>query len=108
MSSFHLAIVLLFLFFITLLTRYLPFVFSRHLNQWPVIRRLEKTLPPGIITIIALYTLVEIPELPLVEASTKLVGMGCVAVLHFFWRNMFISLFGGFFVYQAAFYLIGI
>lgn len=106
MNSFDLALVLLYLFLITLLTRYLPLVFSHHLVQVPMIRRIEKTLPPGIITIVALYALVEIPSLPLVEASTKLAGMGGVAVLQLVWRNMFISLFGGFFLYQAAFYLI--
>lgn len=106
MNSFDLALLLLYLFLITLSTRYLPLVFSQRLVQVPLIRRIEKTLPPGIITIVALYALVDIPSLPLAEASTKLAGMGSVAVLHLIWRNLFISLFGGFFLYQAAFYLI--
>lgn len=84
---------------LTVATRTLPFIFSRHLSQSTRAQVLGKYLPAAIMTLLVVYELH--PGNAQVDGHlfAQVIALLCVAVIHVWRRNIILSLAVGMLVY---------
>lgn len=77
----------------TMLTRAIPFLVFRDAEKVPkIILYLGKVLPPAVIATLVIYALRNTQVLTGTHGIPELIGVLCAGVLHWIWRNSFISI----------------
>ncbi len=77
----------------TMLTRAIPFLVFRDANKVPkIVLYLGKVLPPAVIATLVIYALRNTEVLTGAHGIPELIGVLCAGVLHWIWRNSFISI----------------
>lgn len=85
----------------TVITRFLPFLIFPAEKPTPVyIQYLGKVLPPAVLGLLVIYSLKEVNFLVGNRGIPELIGVATVAILHFWKKNMFLSIAGGTAVYM--------
>ncbi len=80
----------------TMLTRFLPFLVFRADKPTPkYIRYLGKALPAAIFGMLVVYCLKNVNVFTGSHGMPELIGIGIVALLHLWKRNMLLSIAGG-------------
>lgn len=77
----------------TMLTRAVPFLIFRDANKVPkIVLYLGKVLPPAVIATLVIYALRNTEVLAGSHGIPELIGVLCAGILHWVWRNSFISI----------------
>ena len=77
----------------TMLTRAIPFLVFRDAEKVPkIVLYLGKVLPPAVIATLVIYALRNTDVLAGTHGIPELIGVLCAGVLHWIWRNSFISI----------------
>ena len=77
----------------TMLTRAIPFLIFRDANKVPkIVLYLGKVLPPAVIATLVIYALRNTEVLAGSHGIPELIGVLCAGILHWVWRNSFISI----------------
>lgn len=77
----------------TMFTRAIPFLVFRDAGKVPkIILYLGKVLPPAVIATLVIYALRNTDVLTGAHGIPELIGVLCAGVLHWIWRNSFISI----------------
>ncbi len=77
----------------TMLTRAIPFLVFRDSGKVPkIVLYLGKVLPPAVIATLVIYALRNTPVLTGAHGIPELIGVIAAGVLHWIWRNSFISI----------------
>ena len=77
----------------TMLTRAIPFLVFRDADKVPkIILYLGKVLPPAVIATLVIYALRNTQILTGAHGIPELIGVLTAGVLHWIWRNSFISI----------------
>lgn len=77
----------------TMLTRAIPFLVFRDADKVPkIILYLGKVLPPAVIATLVIYALRNTQVLTGAHGIPELIGVLTAGVLHWIWRNSFISI----------------
>ncbi|WP_026564888.1 branched-chain amino acid transporter permease [Bacillus sp. UNC41MFS5] len=85
----------------TMLTRFLPFIVFPPDKPTPnYIKYLGKVLPSAVIGLLVIYCFKNVSILSGSHAIPELIGVSVVALLHFWRRNMLLSIAGGTIVYM--------
>ncbi|KDN82836.1 branched-chain amino acid transporter permease [Kitasatospora cheerisanensis] len=90
---------LLTMFAVTLLLRAAPFVLLGRLRESGLLRFLAATMPAGVMVILTVYTL---RDVPLAEAGPAAAGLAATLGLHLWRRNALLSIVAGTAVYMLA------
>ena len=80
---------------ITVGLRALPFPVARTLARHPIADDLSRWMPAGAVMILAIYCLAGIKDTTTTHGVAEAAGVGTVALLHLWKRNMLISIVGG-------------
>lgn len=93
----------------TVITRFLPFlVFPANKPTPKYVKYLGKVLPPAVLGLLVIYCLREVNLFTGNNGIPELVSVAVVTLLHFWRKNMFLSIAGGTIVYmllvQVIFY----
>lgn len=85
----------------TMLTRFVPFlVFPSGKPTPKYVKYLGKVLPSAVIGLLVIYCLKDINLLKGSHGIPELISVAVVAILHFWKRQMFVSIAGGTVVYM--------
>ncbi|NYV66637.1 AzlD domain-containing protein [Bacillus sp. Gen3] len=85
----------------TMLTRFVPFiVFPSGKNTPKYIQYLGKVLPSSVFGLLVIYSLKDVRLLSGSHGIPELLGVITVAILHFWKKNMFLSIAGGTIIYM--------
>lgn len=85
----------------TMLTRFVPFlVFPSGKPTPPYIKYLGKVLPAAVFGLLVIYCLKEVKVFSGNHGAPEFLGVAVVAILHFWRKNMFLSIAGGTIVYM--------
>ena len=77
----------------TMLTRAIPFLVFRDADKVPkMVLYLGKVLPPAVIATLVIFALRNTEVLSGSHGIPELLGVLCAGVLHWIWRNSFISI----------------
>lgn len=77
----------------TMLTRAIPFLVFRDADKVPkMVLYLGKVLPPAVIATLVIYALRNTEVLTGTHGIPELIGVLCAGILHWIWRNSFISI----------------
>lgn len=77
----------------TMLTRAIPFLVFRDAEKVPkIVLYLGKVLPPAVIATLVIYALRNTEVLTGAHGIPELIGVLTAGVLHWVWRNSFISI----------------
>ena len=77
----------------TMLTRAIPFLVFRDASKVPkIVLYLGKVLPPAVIATLVIYALRNTQVLTGAHGIPELIGVLTAGVLHWIWRNSFISI----------------
>ncbi len=77
----------------TMLTRALPFLVFRDAEKVPkIVLYLGKILPPAVVATLVIYFLRSTDFLTGNHGIPEIIGVLCAGVLHWIWRNSFISI----------------
>lgn len=77
----------------TMLTRAIPFLVFRDAQKVPkIVLYLGKVLPPAVIATLVIYALRNTEVLTSSHGIPELIGVLCAGVLHWVWRNSFVSI----------------
>ena len=77
----------------TMLTRAIPFLVFRDANKVPkIVLYLGKVLPPAVIATLVIYALRNTKVLTGAHGIPELIGVLVAGVLHWIWRNSFVSI----------------
>ena len=77
----------------TMLTRAIPFLVFRDAEKVPkIILYLGKVLPPAVIATLVIYAIRNTQVLTGAHGIPELIGVLTAGVLHWIWRNSFISI----------------
>jgi len=77
----------------TMLTRAIPFLVFRDAEKVPkIILYLGKVLPPAVIATLVIYALRNTEVLTGAHGIPELIGVLTAGILHWIWRNSFISI----------------
>lgn len=87
--------------FITLLTRYLPFLIFKN-KSYPVIEYLGDVLPFAIMAMLVVYCLRSVDLLSGNHGVCEIIGVGSVILLHLLKRNILLSIIGGTVIYMLC------
>ncbi|MFD8596551.1 branched-chain amino acid transporter permease [Kitasatospora sp. NPDC059646] len=93
---------LLVMFAVTLLLRAAPFVLLGRLRESGLLRFLAVTMPAGVMVILTVYTL---RDVPLAGAGPAAAGLVATLGLHLWRRNALLSIVAGTAVYMLALHL---
>jgi branched-subunit amino acid transport protein AzlD len=85
----------------TMLTRFVPFiVFPSGKNTPKYIQYLGKVLPSSVFGLLVIYSLKDVKLLSESHGIPELLGVITVVILHFWKKNMFLSIAGGTIIYM--------
>lgn len=85
----------------TITTRFLPFlVFPAGKSTPKYIQYLGKVLPPAVFGLLVIYCLKDVSILTGNHGSPEFIGVAIVVLLHYWKKNMFLSIAGGTIVYM--------
>ncbi|MBU5214905.1 branched-chain amino acid transporter permease [Heyndrickxia oleronia] len=85
----------------TMLTRFVPFiVFPSGKNTPKYIQYLGKVLPSSVFGLLVIYSLKDVRILSGSHGIPELLGVITVVILHFWKKNMFLSIAGGTIIYM--------
>ncbi|MGK4044606.1 branched-chain amino acid transporter permease [Heyndrickxia oleronia] len=85
----------------TMLTRFVPFiVFPSGKNTPKYIQYLGKVLPSSVFGFLVIYSLKDVRLLSGSHGIPELLGVITVVILHFWKKNMFLSIAGGTIIYM--------
>ncbi|OUQ12295.1 branched-chain amino acid transporter AzlD [Massilimicrobiota sp. An142] len=87
--------------FVTLLTRYLPFLVFKN-KSYPVIEYLGDVLPYAIMAMLVVYCLRSVDLLSGNHSICEIIGVGSVILLHLLKRNTLLSIIGGTVIYMLC------
>jgi branched-subunit amino acid transport protein AzlD len=91
----------------TMLTRFLPFIVFPSGKSTPnYIQYLGKLLPSAVIGLLVIYCFKNVNILSGSHGIPEIIGVAVVALLHFWRRNMLLSIAGGTIVYMILVQLI--
>lgn len=77
----------------TMLTRAIPFLVFRDVDKVPkIVLYLGKVLPPAVIATLVIYALRNTEVLTGAHGIPELIGVLVAGILHWIWRNSFISI----------------
>ena len=77
----------------TMLTRAIPFLIFRDADKVPkIVLYLGKVLPPAVIATLVIYALRNTEVLTGTYGIPELAGVLCAGILHWIWRNSFVSI----------------
>ncbi len=77
----------------TMLTRAIPFLVFRDEKKVPkIVLYLGKVLPPAVIATLVIFALRNTEVLSGSHGIPELLGVLCAGILHWIWRNSFISI----------------
>ncbi|MDH5161709.1 branched-chain amino acid transporter permease [Heyndrickxia oleronia] len=86
----------------TMLTRFVPFiVFPSGKNTPKYIQYLGKVLPSSVFGLLVIYSLKDVRILSGSHGIPELLGVITVVILHFWKKNMFLSIAGGTIIYMV-------
>ncbi|MCM3239360.1 branched-chain amino acid transporter permease [Heyndrickxia oleronia] len=86
----------------TMLTRFVPFiVFPSGKNTPKYIQYLGKVLPSSVFGLLVIYSLKDVKLLSGSHGIPELLGVFTVIILHFWKKNMFLSIAGGTIIYMV-------
>jgi branched-subunit amino acid transport protein AzlD len=86
----------------TMLTRYLPFIVFPSGKPTPnYIQYLGKVLPSAVIGLLVIYCFKDVSLLTGSHGIPELIGVAVVALLHFWKKQMLLSIAGGTIVYMV-------
>lgn len=86
----------------TMLTRFLPFLVFPSGKPTPVyVHYLGKVLPSAVIGLLVIYCFKDVSILTGTHGIPEFISVAVVAMLHFWKRNMFLSIAGGTIVYMV-------
>lgn len=101
MSTMQQAMMIATVVFGTMLTRFLPFAVFRTGKPTPeYVQYLGKVLPSAVIGLLVIYCFKDVHFLAGSYGIPELIGVAVVALLHFWKRNMLVSIAGGTIVYM--------
>ena len=85
----------------TMLTRFLPFIIFPSGKPTPkYVQYLGKVLPPAVIGLLVIYCFKDVSLLSGSYGIPELIGAAAVVLLHFWKKNMLLSIAGGTIVYM--------
>ena len=85
----------------TMITRFLPFLIFPASKPTPkYIQYLGKVLPSAVLGLLVIYCLQQVNFLSGSYGIPELIGIGVVTILHYWKRNMLLSIAGGTIVYM--------
>ncbi|MCJ2147210.1 MULTISPECIES: branched-chain amino acid transporter permease [Bacillus] len=85
----------------TMLTRFLPFIIFPSGKPTPkYVQYLGKVLPPAVIGLLVIYCFKDVSLLSGSHGIPELIGAAAVVLLHFWKKNMLLSIAGGTIVYM--------
>ena len=87
--------------FVTLLTRYLPFLVFKN-KSYPVIEYLGDVLPYAIMAMLVVYCLRSVELFSGNHGICEMIGVGSVILLHLIKRNTLLSIIGGTVIYMLC------
>ncbi|MBC8571099.1 branched-chain amino acid transporter permease [Zongyangia hominis] len=91
----------------TMVTRFLPFLLFPADKPTPkVIKYLGKVLPCAVIGLLVVYCLKDVAVLSWPYGLPELIGIGATAALHWWKRNMLLSIAGGTVLYMVLVQLV--
>lgn len=101
MSTTEHIITILMVVLATMLTRFLPFILFPAGKKTPdFIQYLGKTLPYAAIGLLLIYCIKDVSFTTYPFGLFEIISISAVAILHFWKRNMFISIFSGTILYM--------
>lgn len=91
----------------TMLTRFVPFlVFPPGKSTPKYIQYLGSVLPPAVFGLLVIYCLQDVSLLSGTHGIPELLGVSIVVLLHYWKKNMFLSIAGGTIAYMALVQLV--
>lgn len=91
----------------TMFTRFLPFIFFPAGKPTPkYVQYLGKVLPPAVIGLLVIYCFKDVRLLSGSHGIPEFIGVAVVALLHFWKKNMLLSIAGGTIVYMVLLQLV--
>ncbi len=101
-DGLHLSLIIAILFAMTVITRLLPFIFTRQMKDNHLIAYLGKYLPIAIIFLLAIYYMMSIAK-PHYSSYLirELIAVVVIIFCHWRWRQMMVSLMAGTAVYLS-------
>ncbi|MEI1420235.1 branched-chain amino acid transporter permease [Bacillus cabrialesii] len=91
----------------TMLTRFLPFMIFPSGKPTPkYVQFLGRVLPSAVIGLLVIYCFKDVSLFSGSHAIPELIGAAAVALLHFWKKNMLLSIAGGTIVYMALVQLV--
>lgn len=86
----------------TMLTRFLPFIiFSRDKETPQYVKYLGYVLPPAVFGLLVVYSLRNVTFMSLDGFIPELLAVGLIILLHYWKRNMLLSIAGGTIFYMV-------
>lgn len=91
----------------TMLTRFVPFIVFPYGKPTPkYIQYLGRVLPSAVFGLLVIYCLKDVRLISASHGIPEFLGVGAVVFLHFWKKNMFLSIAGGTIVYMLFVQLI--
>ena len=80
----------------TMITRFLPFlIFSKDKETPQYVKYLGYVLPPAVFGLLVVYSLRDVSLMSIGGFLPELLAVGLIVILHYWKRNMLISIAGG-------------
>jgi branched-subunit amino acid transport protein AzlD len=76
----------------TFVLRALPFVAMKNAQDKPILQFFGRTMPPGIMLILVVYSISSINFAVAPHGAPSLISIGIVVVLHHIWRKPLLSI----------------
>ena len=103
MSSTQPIIIILIMSMITFAIRAIPFCFIEIFKDHPLVTYLAKNLPAAIMLILVVYSYRNLPTPSLIFNLPAIVSICIIAIVHFWKRNLILSMATGLSIYILAY-----
>ena len=99
MPEHNILLVILVMFVVTFITRALPFYVLQAYKNHNFLHYLSHMMPPCVVLILVIYSFADLEYLHYPYALPEIIAAATVVILHFFFRNVLLSMGGGIFVF---------
>ena len=101
MSKIQQIIIIAIVAFATMITRFLPFIVFPSNKETPAyIKYLGKVLPPAVLGLLVVYSLKDVSIFHEYHALPEAISIAVIVLLHFFKRQMILSISAGTILYM--------
>ena len=95
MPEHNILLVILVMFAVTFATRALPFYVLQSFRNHNFLHYLSHMMPPCVVLILVIYSFAALKYLQYPYALPEIIAAATVVILHFFFRNVLLSIAGG-------------